>query len=235
VTVVGGDGAIPIGDHSRIACLRDVVRSKKYLKTSALLQSFEFVKRLSKLRIHQLFIDHYCSLRGLNQEVNMHAIVQSVIAPVSSPRRLRRTYNANPLKKCDWLDFTVIHDARGNLSVIENFKHIPFEMKRVFFLYDIPAMAERAGHAHYGLVQVFISMSGSFDLHLDDGVEKRTVHLCRANRGYLVQPWTWGKLDNFSGSSVCLVVASQLYDETDYIRSYADFQRLAAQRTSLYK
>jgi WxcM-like, C-terminal len=146
-----------------------------------------------------------------------------------------QTYSANPLQSCNWLDFTVMHDARGNLSVIENHKHIPFDIRRIYYLYDIPAQAERAGHAHRNLAQVFISMSGSFDLHLDDGVEKRTIHLCRANRGYLVQPWTWRTLDNFSGSSVCLVLASLPYDEKDYIRSYAEFQRLAEQRKGLYE
>ena len=144
-------------------------------------------------------------------------------------------YTANPLKQCRWLDFKVIHDARGNLSVIENFVHIPFEVKRLYYLYDIPAMAERAGHAHYNLIQVFIPMSGSFDLHLDDGIEKRTVHLCRANRGYLVQPWTWRTLDNFSGNSVCLVLASLPYDEADYIRSFHEFERFAAQRRKSYQ
>jgi len=156
------------------------------------------------------------------------------VIPQTNLRRRRRTYTANPLQSCNWLEFSVMHDARGNLSVIENFRHIPFDIQRIYFLYDIPAMAERAGHAHRDLVQVFISMSGSFDLHLDDGVERRTVHLCRANRGYLVQPWTWRTLDNFSGSSVCLVLANRPYDASDYIRSFDDFQKQAALRKSLY-
>jgi len=163
----------------------------------------------------------------------MHATIAPVHTP--APSRRRRTYTNNPLQHCGWLEFPVMHDARGNLSVIESSTDIPFEMKRIYFLYDIPAMAERAGHAHYNLVQVFISMSGSFDLHLNDGVEKRTVHLCRANRGYLVQPWTWRTLDNFSGSSVCLVLASLPYSEKDYIRDFSDFQRLAAERSISYR
>ena len=132
---------------------------------------------------------------------------------------------ANPLQQCQWLDFPVMHDTRGNLSFIENDRHIPFEMKRIYFLYDIPSMSERAGHAHRNLKQVFISMSGSFDLHLDDGVEKRSIHLSRSNRGYLVQPGIWRTLDNFSGNSVCLVLASLPYDEDDYIRDAGDFER----------
>ena len=156
----------------------------------------------------------------------------STLVPL--PRARPRTYTANPLKTCGWHEFTVIHDARGNLSVVENMLHIPFEMKRVYFLYDIPAMAERAGHGHRNLTQVFIPMSGSFDLHLDDGIEKRSVHLSRPNKGYLVQPWTWRTLDNFSGNSVCLVLASTGYDESDYIRSFPEFKKLSSQRKELY-
>ncbi len=119
-----------------------------------------------------------------------------------------------------------MHDIRGCLSFIENNRHIPFEMKRIYFLYDIPSMSERAGHAHRNLKQVFISMSGSFDLHLDDGSETRSIHLSRSNRGYLVQPGIWRTLDNFSGNSVCLVLASLPYDESDYIRSFEEFEQL---------
>ena len=161
----------------------------------------------------------------------MQALTQT--APRHRRTATNKPFAANPLQRCGWLDFPAMHDTRGNLSFIENFRHIPFGMERIYFLYDIPCMAERAGHAHCDLVQVFISMSGSFDLHLDDGTEKRTVHLCRANRGYLVQPWTWRTLDNFSGSSVCLVLASLPYDEADYIRGFPEFKQLAAQRARL--
>jgi hypothetical protein len=140
---------------------------------------------------------------------------------------------ARPLPFCDWTDFPVMHDARGNLSVIESGRQVPFDIQRIYYLYDIPPMAERAGHAHRELSQVFIAISGSFDLHLDDGVEKRSVHLCRANRGYVVRPWIWRDLDNFSGNSVCLVLASHLYDPTDYIRNYAEFRQAARRRLGL--
>ncbi len=149
----------------------------------------------------------------------MNAISRSV------PYRDPAATHGHPLQRCEWLDFPVIHDVRGSLSFIENSNHIPFEMKRIYFLYDIPSMSERAGHAHRNLRQVFISMSGSFDLHLDDGVETRSVHLSRSNRGYLVQPGIWRTLDNFSGNSVCLVLASLPYDEADYIRSFPEFEQ----------
>lgn len=138
----------------------------------------------------------------------------------------------HPLQQCRWSDFPVVHDDRGNLTVIEGSRHIPFDIERLYFLYDIPSQAERAGHAHRALTQVFIAMSGSFDLHLDDGVEQRTIHLCRANRGYIVRPWIWRTLDNFSGNSVCLVLADRVYDGADYIRDRQEFLDLARRRTS---
>ena len=141
-------------------------------------------------------------------------------------RRRPTIPHAHPLRGCKWLDFPVMHDARGNLSFIENNRQIPFDIRRIYFLYDIPSMSERAGHAHRNLMQVFISMSGSFDLHLDDGAETRSVHLSRSNRGYLVQPGIWRTLDNFSGNSVCLVLANLPYDEADYIRSFKEFEDL---------
>ncbi|MFT8663514.1 MAG: FdtA/QdtA family cupin domain-containing protein [Acetobacter orientalis] len=138
-----------------------------------------------------------------------------------------------PLSQCHWIDFPSVHDVRGTLSFIEGERHIPFDIKRVYYLYDIPQLAERAGHAHRELSQVFIAISGSFDLHLDDGVEQRTIQLSRANRGYLTKPWTWRTLDNFSGNSVCVVLASHAYDESDYIRDHTDFVREARQRLGL--
>lgn len=140
---------------------------------------------------------------------------------------------ASPLNGCGWLDFPVMHDPRGSLSFIEGSRQIPFDIERVYFLYDIPSQAERAGHAHRDLTQVFIAMSGSFDLHLDDGAEQRTIHLSRANRGYLIQPWIWRTLDNFSGNSICLVLADRRYDEADYMRSHQKFVPLARQRLCL--
>ena len=152
--------------------------------------------------------------------------MDTTVNTIPSLRRRPISPHAHPLQGCKWLDFPVMHDTRGNLSFIENNNQIPFEMTRIYFLYDIPAMSERAGHAHRNLEQVFISMSGSFDLHLDDGVESRSVHLCRSNRGYLVQPGIWRTLDNFSSHSVCLVLASLPYDEADYIRSFAEFEAM---------
>jgi len=100
---------------------------------------------------------------------------------------------------------------------------VPFDLARVYYLYDVPGGAERGGHAHKGLHQLIIAMSGSFDVVLDDGCEKKRVHLNRSNYGLYVCPMIWRELDNFSSGSVCMVLASNLYDEEDYYRDYDEY------------
>lgn len=117
-----------------------------------------------------------------------------------------------------------MHDSRGNLSFIEAGRHVPFEIRRVYYLYDVPGGAERGGHAHKALQQVIIAMSGSFDLVLDDGSRRWTVGLNRSHYGIYVGPNTWREMENFSSGAVCLVLASEFYDEGDYIRDYDDFR-----------
>jgi dTDP-4-dehydrorhamnose 3,5-epimerase-like enzyme len=115
-----------------------------------------------------------------------------------------------------------IEDRRGNLSVIEN-DIIPFEIKRVYYLYDVPSGAERGGHAHKEQLEFLIAISGSFDVVLNDGNEENIVTLNRPNAGVLIPTGIWRGLQNFSSGSVCLVVASDVFDETDYIRDYEEF------------
>ena len=128
------------------------------------------------------------------------------------------------LENCSIVDFPVIHDPRGNLTFIEGANHIPFEIARVYYLYDVPGGAQRGGHAHRELSQLIIAMSGSFDVHLDDGAEKRTFHLNRSYYGLHVCPMIWREIDNFSSGSVCLVLASHRYDESDYFRDHGEFR-----------
>jgi len=128
----------------------------------------------------------------------------------------------------DWtqaqiIDFPIVQDARGNLTFIEAQRHIPFEIKRVYYLYDVPGGSARGGHAHKDLQQVLIAVSGSFDAVLDDGNLKTRHHLNRSYFGLYLPQLTWRELENFSGGSVCLVLASHPYDESDYYRSYDDF------------
>ncbi|MGA8895739.1 MAG: FdtA/QdtA family cupin domain-containing protein [Planktothrix agardhii] len=127
------------------------------------------------------------------------------------------------IKQCYIIQLPKITDARGNLTFVEGNKHIPFDIKRVYYLYDVPGGSERAGHAHQQLQQLFIAMSGSFDLHLDDGYTKQTYHMNRSYYGLYVGPMIWRDLDNFSSGAVCMVLASHYYDESDYYRDYQDF------------
>lgn len=121
------------------------------------------------------------------------------------------------------LDLPKISDPRGNLTFIEYPQHIPFEIKRTYYLYDVPGGAERGGHAHKELQQLIIAMSGSFDIVLDDGVNKQRIHLNRPYFGLYVNTMVWRELDNFSSGSVCMVLASIPYDESDYYRDYEEF------------
>lgn len=126
---------------------------------------------------------------------------------------------------CKVVDLPKITDPRGNLTFIEGGVHIPFDIQRVYYLYDVPGGAERGGHAHKGLQQLIVAMSGSFDVVLDDGVEKKRVHLNRSYNGLYVCPMIWRELDNFSSGSVCMVLASSKYSEDDYFRDYAQYMQ----------
>ena len=117
-----------------------------------------------------------------------------------------------------------VEDARGNLTFVEGGQHVDFEIARVYYLHDVPGGAERGGHAHRTLRQLIIAASGSFDVVLDDGAERRTVHLNRSSSGLYLAPMVWRELENFSGGSVCLVLASAHFDESDYIRDYDAFR-----------
>ena len=127
------------------------------------------------------------------------------------------------LSDCRIIDLPKIADPRGNLTFVEGNDHVPFDIRRVYYLYDVPGGAERGGHAHKELEQLIVAMSGSFDVVLDDGNEKKRIHLNRSYNGLYVCPMIWRELDNFSSGSVCMVLASNLYDEADYYRDYNEF------------
>jgi dTDP-4-dehydrorhamnose 3,5-epimerase-like enzyme len=129
------------------------------------------------------------------------------------------------LTQCKVIDLPKIADPRGNLTFIEGGRHVPFDIKRVYYLYDVPGGAERGGHAHKNLHQLVIALSGSFDVVLDDGTQKKRFHLNRSYYGIYVCPMIWRELDNFSSASVCMVLASNLYDEADYYRDYQEYVR----------
>jgi hypothetical protein len=134
------------------------------------------------------------------------------------------------LPDCHLIDFPRIQDPRGNLTFIESSRHIPFDIRRVYYLYDVPGGAERGGHGHRALQQVIIAMSGAFDVHIDDGYAKKVFQLNRSYFGLYVCPMIWRDITNFSSGAVCLVLASDLYSESDYFRSYEEFLLAAKKR-----
>ena len=123
------------------------------------------------------------------------------------------------------IDLPRIPDPRGNLTFVEGGRHIPFEIKRVFYLYDVPGGESRAGHALKTCQQFIVAMSGSFDVFVDDGIDNRRFHLNRSYNGLYLPALIWRELDNFSSGSVCTVLASEAYDEADYLRDYPSFVR----------
>ena len=129
------------------------------------------------------------------------------------------------VEECKIIDLPKITDPRGNLTFIEGGRHVPFDIKRVYYLYDVPGGAERGGHGHKALHQLIVAMSGSFDVVLDDGNEKKRFHLNRSYYGLYVCPMIWRELDNFSSGSVCMVLASNLFEEDDYYRDYDNFSK----------
>jgi hypothetical protein len=122
------------------------------------------------------------------------------------------------------IELPKICSEKGNISVVENNKIIPFDVNRIYYLYDIPAGSDRGGHAHKELRQLIIAASGSFKIILDDGLSKREVTLNNPSRGLLLPPGLWRELIDFSSGSICLVLASQEYSENDYIRNYREFK-----------
>ena len=132
----------------------------------------------------------------------------------------------NTVFDCSIIDLSKIQNDAGNITVVENGKNIPFDVKRIYYLYDVPGGESRGGHAHYELEQYIIAASGSFDVILNDGKNKKRITLNRPNFALHILPGLWRELDNSSSGAICLVLASQKYLESDYIREYKEFLKL---------
>ena len=133
------------------------------------------------------------------------------------------SHSTSKLDDCRLITLDTNHHENGNLSVVENAGGFAFRVKRVYYIYDVPGGAERSGHSHYRCHRFIVAVSGSFDVVIDDGVVRRTVTLNRSNIGLHVVPGVWIELNNFSSGSVCLSLASELYDADDYVRDYQKF------------
>ena len=161
----------------------------------------------------------------VTKDVPAHTVV------VGNPAQIRRNLeyhqrpimNSSSITECYLIELPKISDPRGNLTFIENSNHVPFEIKRVYYLYDVPGGTVRAGHAHKSMQQFLIAMSGSFDVIVDDGKEKNIFHLNRSYYGLYIPPMIWREINNFSSGSVCLALASTFFDESDYYRDYQEF------------
>lgn len=135
-----------------------------------------------------------------------------------------------PLDDCRTIELPRVTDPRGSLTFVEGGNHVPFDIRRVYYLYDVPGGSDRGAHAHRNLHQFIVAMSGSFDVVLDDGDRRRRFHLNRSYYGLYVCPMMWRTLDNFSSGAVCMVLASEPYQPEDYIRDHCEFQGLAHSR-----
>jgi hypothetical protein len=134
------------------------------------------------------------------------------------------------VSRCRLIDLPLFEDSRGALTFIESVHHVPFEIKRVYYLYEVPAGQARGAHAHRALEQLFIAIAGSFEITVDDGQERRTTRMSSPRQGLYLPPMMWRDLDQFSTGAVCLVLASAPYVESDYIRDYEQFKSAVGSR-----
>ncbi len=144
--------------------------------------------------------------------------------PLNAPKYMSARIT---IDDCTIIDLFKNNDPRGNLSFIESNNHIPFKIKRIYWIYDVPGGQIRGGHAYNKLYEYIVALSGSFDVVLDDGIEQKTINLNRSYYGIYVPKMIWRSLENFSTNSLCLILASESYSEDLYIRDYVEFKRLA--------
>lgn len=141
-------------------------------------------------------------------------------------------HRTSRVEDCALIELGKNHHANGNLTVVENGMQVPFDIKRVYYLYDVPGGEERGGHSHKALKQFIVAISGAFDVVFDDGINQRTITLNRPYQGLLIVPGIWRVINNFSSGAVCLVLASEHYDEADYVRDYQEFKQLTSTKTT---
>lgn len=141
--------------------------------------------------------------------------------------------NKSLIYNCCVIELTKIHNRSGNITPVEGMVSVPFPIRRIYYLYDVPGGEQRGGHAHKELHQLVVAASGSFEVVIDDGNNKKTIELNRPNYGLLIIPGIWRELINFSSGAICLVLASEKYNETDYIRNYEEFKKIKKHDSSI--
>ena len=139
-------------------------------------------------------------------------------------------HKTSHINQCKLIELGKNHHPNGNLTVVENGSFVPFVVRRVFYIYDVPGGEDRGGHSHKALYQLIVAVSGAFEVFVDDGVNQQNYVLNRPYQGLLVPPGIWSKEHNFSSGSVCLVLASDPYDEADYVRDYDEFKQLTSSK-----
>ncbi len=128
------------------------------------------------------------------------------------------------IHNCNVIELSKNHNRAGNITIVQNGEHLPFDVRRIYYLYDVPGGSERGGHAHKNLYQLIVAASGCFDVILDDGKNKKIIQLNRPYYGLMVIPGIWREIVNFSSGAICFVLASEKYSEEDYIRNYEEFR-----------
>lgn len=139
-------------------------------------------------------------------------------------------HTTSQIAQCKVIELPQHHHENGNLSVVDSFQELPFKINRVYYLYDVPGGEARGGHSHKECYEFIVAASGSFDIEIFDGINRKTITLNRSHKGLLVVPGIWRTLDNFSSGAVCLVIASECYQESDYIRDYDEFLQLTVSK-----
>ena len=143
-----------------------------------------------------------------------------IISEILKNLKISKMYS---VEDCVVVDLPKIHNDAGNITSLENSKNIPFDIKRIYYLYDVPMGADRGGHGHYELEQYIVAASGSFSFVLDDGKNKKEVFLNDPSKALYIKSGIWREIKNFSSGSICLVLASHVYEESDYMRDYEDY------------
>lgn len=167
--------------------------------------------------------DYIRSYENYLEYNNLYRQKQECVVIKKKVNKAKIDHRQSSVTDCKLYELDKNHQDKGNITVVENNDQVPFDINRVYYLYDVPGGEDRGGHAHKGLYQLIIAAGGSFDITLNDGLKKKKITLNRPYQGIYIVPGIWRDIDNFSSGSTCLVLASEKYDEQDYIRSFEDF------------